>query len=198
METYDREHLGTRLTFLANEATMIEWIELAIKAVGAIPGLSAFATNAAKKYAANRITRNLAALVFWHGGVRDPLGRIAEGIGTQGDIDEIGLVLRTTQDRVNEARMYLLDAVRNQIPQMFGVKLALRIDHVVNKKVGVGMLRHRIGYVVKERRLSTEYSQELVQEIESFNQAVAAAHAEIAVQLSGGPAQGAPKSEDGH
>jgi hypothetical protein len=93
---------------------MVEWVAPALGVLEKVPGIASYAFR-------RRVNYELAQLVFWQDGMRVALARIAQGNGTQIDLDEIGLRLRTTQDNTDGAAKYLNARRERRLPQRGGL-----------------------------------------------------------------------------
>ena len=106
--------------------------------------------------------------------MRVALTRIAEGRGTQADLDEIGLRLRTTQDKTDGAAKYL-GARREWIAATWGAAIAQQIDMIVYRKMGPGQIRESLRALVASGTPSPDVAQHALDAIDQFSTLMAKA-----------------------
>ena len=137
------------------------WFDLGLFGAGFVTGLS-------DKYTAKRVQAKLVALVFWQGEIRERVARIAEGHGQIADLDEIALLLRTTQDETEEAFGWLRNR-RSKIARAFGADVAQKIDYVTYKKMGPGQVRAQLRDMVADKSLDTDRARYVLGQMDEFN-----------------------------
>lgn len=140
---------------------MVEWMGSALGALEKVPGLASYAFR-------RRVNYELAQLVFWQDGMRAALTRIAQGNGTLADLDEIGLRLRTTQDKTDNAAKYL-GARRERIAATWGPAIAQQIDMIVYRKMGPGQIREALRRLVASGKLFQTEAQDALDAIDQFS-----------------------------
>lgn len=144
---------------------MVEWIGPVLGVLEKIPGVAGYAFR-------RRVNHELAQLVFWQDGMRVALTRIAQGNGTQADLDEIGLRLRTTQDKTDGAAKYL-SARRERIAATWGPAIAQQIDMIVYRKMGPGQIRQALRELVASKTPSSRATQLALDAIDQFSGLIA-------------------------
>lgn len=140
---------------------MVEWIGTAFGLLEKVPGVAGYAFR-------RRVNRELAQLVFWQDGMRVALTRIAQGNGIQTDLDEIGLRLRTTQDKTDDAAKYL-SARREKIAATWDPAVAQQIDMIVYRKMGPGQIREALRTLVASRTPAPTEAQHVLDAIDQFS-----------------------------
>jgi len=145
----------------AGDGKMVEWMAPALGVLEKVPGIASYAFR-------RRVNHELAQLVFWQDGMRVALARIARGQGTQTDLDEIGLRLRTTQDKTDGAAKYL-GARRERIAATWGAAIAQQIDMIVYRKMGPGQIREALRALVASRTPAPAEAQHALDDIDQFS-----------------------------
>ena len=140
---------------------MVEILGIALGILEKVPGFASYAFR-------RRVNLELAQLVFWQDGMRAALARIAQNRGTLADLDEIGLRLRTTQDKTDSAAKYLGER-REKIAAAWGAAIAQQIDLIVYRKMGPGQIREGLRRIVASRELSQTEAQRALDAIDQFS-----------------------------
>lgn len=143
---------------------MIEWMGLALGVLEKVPGCANYAFK-------RRVNYELAQLVFWQDGMRVALTRVARNQWTQNDLDEIGLLLRTTQDKTDGAAKYL-SARREKIAATWDAATAQQIEMIVYRKMGPDQIREDLQRLVASGEPSQAEAKKILDAIDRFSKLI--------------------------
>jgi len=124
------------------------------------------------------LAADLMSLAFWHDGMRQEIGAIAQGKATQETMDRLGAKLEETRQEVSGAIERLTLARNTWISERFSADIAGKVDELIELKVGAGYIRDQLAQIV-QRGQNPEIENEadyLVRQIEYFNASLFALH----------------------
>jgi len=107
---------------------VIEWLTIAFKILGKIPGVAGYALPMLERCQFKRLAVDLATLSFWKDGMVTPIEKIASGGGDQEDLKELSKKLEQTKPEVDKGLWATPEGTTN--PETFSVMACRRRSQV--------------------------------------------------------------------
>lgn len=145
---------------------MTEWLTIAFKILGKIPGVSGFVAPALERHRFRKVAVDLAALTFWKGETISSLQKIASGRGDQNDLHVLSDMLAQSQRKVDNALKRLRAARNTVVSTELGMEIAHSLDETIELKIGPGKIRPTIKHLIESGQPDKATAEDILVQIE--------------------------------
>jgi hypothetical protein len=147
---------------------MVEWLTVAFRILGKIPGMGAYVSPVLERQRFRKVAVDVAALSFWKEGMISCLEKIASGHGDQNDLRELSEKLAKTEPGLKAVVKRLKFARVTLVGTELGLQVAQELDDIINAKIGPRAIRPTIKHLIESGRPDKATAEDILSQIDNF------------------------------